>query len=134
MIYRGWCACRLGLFGFFSGGERGGVHHTLRFTVEIGAGQPEQTQTCFRPHVRCDAQLTQHEIVIVRRDRVGLAGHRLFGQRSEAAPSFGVKHENGSKLSSSGWAELAGGREPARIDEFVPHLVGADCWAGVALL
>ena len=43
--------------------------------------------------MRCDAQLTQQEIAIVRRDRVGLEGHRLFGQRSEAAPSLGAKHK-----------------------------------------
>ena len=91
-------------FGFFwlvSAGESGGVRHTLRITIEIGAGQPEKNQTCFRPHVRCDAQFSRHEIVTVSRGRVGLEGHRLLWQRSEAAPSFGAKHENGSKLSSS---------------------------------
>ena len=33
--------------------------------------------------MRCDAQLTQHAIVIVRRDRVGLAGHRLLGSAAK---------------------------------------------------
>ena len=54
--------------------------------------------------------------------------------RGSAACKTNQRNFDGMQLAKIRWAELAGGREPARIVEFVPPLVGGYCWAGVALL